>query len=286
MEYSENYNQYQMTAKTTGNVDKNTVINYLSIAKEKEAEIYALHRLIQRIQEKIHSIYSAVTIERDKIAAAHKSYTTLGVIIVIWEFLGFNLIAGAIEEKEPSLFFMIALFFGTPLLMLAILVHSYLRNKKKIKELQEDADDRAAILQMQIKKVEMFIESKTNALNAFYSDYNMIYPKYRHFVAVSTIWEYLVSERCDSLIGPNGAYNIFENEVRLNRIVSNLDDISKTLQNIANILEQIKCSQFALYEAITGAELYIDNMQSDIDNLGKDEEYDIIEKIRRNSFSL
>lgn len=40
----------------------------------------------------------------------------------------------------------------------------------------------------------------------------VIYPKYLTLPAVTTIYEYLESGRCDSLAGANGSYNLYESE--------------------------------------------------------------------------
>ena len=72
---------------------------------------------------------------------------------------------------------------------------------------------------------------------------NIIYPKYHNFIAVATFYEYFDSGRCLTLEGHEGAYNIFENELRLNAILGKLEDI-------INHLEDIRSSQYAIYNAI------------------------------------
>lgn len=72
---------------------------------------------------------------------------------------------------------------------------------------------------------------------------NIIFPKYRSFVMVATIYEYFCSERCSSLEGHEGAYNILEMELRLNRIISQLDQVISQL-------EAIKNNQYIIYSAI------------------------------------
>lgn len=73
--------------------------------------------------------------------------------------------------------------------------------------------------------------------------YNIIYGKYRNIVALSTIYEYIDSGRCETLEGSNGAYNLFETELRSNLIISNLHSINVSL-------EQIKENQFLLYKEL------------------------------------
>ena len=70
---------------------------------------------------------------------------------------------------------------------------------------------------------------------------NVIYDKYRNFVSITSISEYLESGRCDSLTGANGAYNLFESELRSNEIIAKLS-------TIVSSLESIKENQFILYE--------------------------------------
>lgn len=59
------------------------------------------------------------------------------------------------------------------------------------------------------------------SLDSLY-EMGIIYPKYRNLVAVSTIYEYLSSGRCDRLDGPDGAYNLYEMELRQNIVIGQL----------------------------------------------------------------
>ena len=72
---------------------------------------------------------------------------------------------------------------------------------------------------------------------------NTIYPKYRNLPALTSIYEYYVTGRCEELSGPYGAYNLYEDEVRKDKIISQLNTV------IAN-LEQIKQNQYKLYEQV------------------------------------
>ena len=72
---------------------------------------------------------------------------------------------------------------------------------------------------------------------------NTIYPKYRNLPVLTSIYEYYVTGRCEELSGPYGAYNLYEDEVRKDKIISQLNTV------IAN-LEQIKQNQYKLYEQV------------------------------------
>lgn len=84
-------------------------------------------------------------------------------------------------------------------------------------------------------------ETKEN-LERVYSK-NIIYPKYRNLPALTSIYEYYVTGRCEELSGPYGAYNLYEDEIRKDKIISQLNTV------IAN-LEQIKQNQYKLYEQV------------------------------------
>ena len=84
---------------------------------------------------------------------------------------------------------------------------------------------------------------KLNATRDKLYSSDIIYLKYRDLIAISTIYEYLASGRCSELEGPNGAYNLYENELRANIIIGSLGQIISDIQ-------QIKNGQFALYQEL------------------------------------
>lgn len=59
---------------------------------------------------------------------------------------------------------------------------------------------------------------------------NIIHPKYQNIVAMAQIYEYFDTGRCTELEGPNGAYNLYESELRANLIIDNLSEIATQLQ--------------------------------------------------------
>lgn len=86
---------------------------------------------------------------------------------------------------------------------------------------------------------------------------NIIYPKYRNMVAVLSMYEYFTSGRCTELTGHEGAYNIYENELRLNIIISSLDDILYRL-------DEIKQNQYVLYQELKSTQNMIDSLSGDL----------------------
>lgn len=109
--------------------------------------------------------------------------------------------------------------------------------------------------------------SKNNLANLY--DKNIIPVKYRCLNAVATLYEYLVTGRCNAIYGHGGIYDTYENDLKLGYIIANL-------QNINNRLASIENYQRTLYNEICSANnilMDINNNINNIDNkLGKIEE--------------
>ena len=89
------------------------------------------------------------------------------------------------------------------------------------------------------KLLKKFYQAKKQLLSL-----NVVFPKYANIVALSVIYEYLLVGRCTSLAGADGAYNLYESELRQNIIISKLD-------KIIDELEQIKENQFTTYQVLS-----------------------------------
>lgn len=87
---------------------------------------------------------------------------------------------------------------------------------------------------------------------------DVVFGKYRNAVALSSFYEYLLSGRCTSLEGADGAYNIYENEIRMNRVISQLDTVIASL-------EEIKQNQYMMYEELRGINESLDLLNSTMD---------------------
>lgn len=73
------------------------------------------------------------------------------------------------------------------------------------------------------------ISNSEKLLTQLYAQ-DIIHPKYRNFLAIAQIYEYFDTGRCIELVGPNGAYNLYEQELRQNTIIDRLDVIVSQLQ--------------------------------------------------------
>ena len=100
---------------------------------------------------------------------------------------------------------------------------------------------------------ELVSDELTRAIDTYYKLFdgrnrlysiNVVFPKYRNLIALSSIYEYLMSGRCTSLEGTSGAYNLYESEIRSNQVISQLG-------KVLNSLEQIKANQYTAYTQLT-----------------------------------
>lgn len=97
------------------------------------------------------------------------------------------------------------------------------------------------------------------ALEEHYS-MNVLFEKYRNLVAVTTIDEYLQSGRCDALEGGEGAYNLYEMELRQNIVIGQLSAVLKNM-------EQIKNNQYTLYQELAKANAGVAEIIAEIKEL-------------------
>lgn len=104
--------------------------------------------------------------------------------------------------------------------------------------------------------------------------YDIVFGKYRNAIALSSFYEYLAAGRCSTLDGANGAYNLFESEVRANRIISQLDTVISSL-------EEMKHNQYMMY-----AELCAINDSLDQLNYTMDKALTSIQSIEANSMQI
>ena len=111
------------------------------------------------------------------------------------------------------------------------------RNYRKMHDLwQESYSKSRSVL---VKKL-----NETANIRARLYDKGIIYPKYRNITALTSIYEYFQTGRCSDLIGPDGAYNLYEQEFSANVIISQLDTVIKNL-------EQVKQNQYMLYQQVS-----------------------------------
>lgn len=113
------------------------------------------------------------------------------------------------------------------------------------------------LLDREIAEVEELLKKTFAARNELYA-YDIIFGKYRDAVALSSFYEYLMSGRCTSLIGADGAYNIYESEIRMNRVISQLDTVISSL-------EEIKQNQYMMYQEMRSINASLQSLNTTMD---------------------
>ena len=98
-------------------------------------------------------------------------------------------------------------------------------------------------------------------------DLDIIFEKYRNLIAIASFYEYFSSSRVSKLEGRDGAYNLFESEIRQNIIIMQLDTINSNLN-------AIKQNQYILYEELNKINDSLNNINNYVSNI-KDIVYDI-----------
>lgn len=110
------------------------------------------------------------------------------------------------------------------------------------------------LLDKEIAETEALIKNTFIARNKLYA-YDIIFEKYRDVVSLSSFYEYLMSGRCSTLEGTNGAYNIYEAEIRANRVIAKLDAVISALENI-------KQTQYMMYKELQNINASLDSLNS------------------------
>lgn len=247
---------------------------YLAIVVELEKQIYMQKQLERELLERKNQLCIENLIEEPSIPKVetirdeHSRSTVLG-----WEFIGGSVLGWCFFRMDfwwhgalgfvGCLGLMGAVMF---LLMGVALVFQTWRESSLIDEREQESirvwreyeekvkknqkrisqeKIQRIYLDSEIKKLEEKLNKSQMNLRTIYS-YGIIFPKYQNFVMVSSIYEYICSGRCSTLEGHEGAYNILEMELRLDRIIGKLDDIIQKLN-------QIKDNQYIVCHAIQAA---------------------------------
>ena len=117
------------------------------------------------------------------------------------------------------------------------------------------------VINKEIEIAEKLLSDMISALQKIYG-IGIVYAKYRNMVAMVTFYDYLASGRCETLAGPNGAYNRFEDEIKWNVIITKLDDIVVSL-------DKIQDNQFMLYQKMCDIQNGIDQFNDSMNTVIK-----------------
>lgn len=123
----------------------------------------------------------------------------------------------------------------------------------------QEIEAKKAALDIYRAKLEDILKETKNTLEAYYRK-DIIYPKYRSLIPISSFCDYLQSGVCETLEGHEGCYNKFDLEVRLDTIISRIDDVIDNL-------DQIKFNQHTLYEEVVKCNEKLDNLSTGISEM-------------------
>ena len=115
------------------------------------------------------------------------------------------------------------------------------------------------IIDADINEITKLLENQYSCLNSLLAP-EIIFPKYNDLVAWTTFYEYFVTGRVEGLAGPNGAYNLYESELRSNIIISKMDVIISQL-------ESIRDNQYVLFKSIQDVNRNIEGMSGKLNDL-------------------
>ena len=255
--------------------------DYLKMAIDLECSLYTQNRMISSLQKQISNLgyyrrYNEPTFPDFKSdyygSSSHGTAGLMlaaGIPLVIVAALGWVIILLLrLEVNNPrdyEFFMGIVIIILLPGIALCFAANAI--NKQIYNELYDEANasydksvatynqllaaDAQRVASENIKKA--VLQSDLDALKAanaetqanlkkFY-DENILYTKYRNYACVCSLYEYFDSGRCTRLEGHEGAYNILESEMRLNRIITQTNQILSKL-------DEIKENQELLYDSI------------------------------------
>ena len=131
--------------------------------------------------------------------------------------------------------------------------------QKELDQKQQSIDQFAEddIWTREVQNTESLLKKSVDARIQF-EQLNIIFPKYRDLVAYTSFYEYLETGRCSALAGSDGAYNLYETELRQNTVIAKLSSILESM-------EEIKKNQYMIYSQLSKMNASIDRLNSSMD---------------------
>lgn len=243
--------------------DTDFIKQYLKDIYTLEKELYCSKEVKEKIQNVINDLGHPQNIKKPE---PIKLSDKISMFLLLFIFYG--ICVGIVAFIAELLFAIGPIILTIGLLVLFVvdiwLCYESSNNSEVLKkyhyDLAEDkkrVDKERALASSYKKTQNLYIENISSCkktLDQLYS-MNIIFPKYRNFIAISQIYEYFMSGRCTELEGHEGAYNIFESEIRQNIIIMQLN-------NISNQLEQVKRNQYMIYQALQEANSRLAHIES------------------------
>lgn len=186
----------------------------------------------------------------------------IGLIVgVVWWIIFYRWAWGSLFVVVPAV--LVICVVATTFFSILISMHSVMKKRKetdlenfeKVEEYKQNLRNTRARVSNELATKNVILANE-DALWDKYNETNeilqslyglgVIHPKYRNLAAISSIYEYFDTGRVTTLEGVNGAYNLYESEYRLDRIITNLDIVISNLQGIRE-------AQYYLFNALSDA---------------------------------
>lgn len=123
-----------------------------------------------------------------------------------------------------------------------------------------------AVIDAQLDAVCASIRKTETALEQLYA-LDIIFPRYRAIIPVTMFYEYLETGRCEELAGAAGAYNKYEEELRMELIIGELRSMKSVLNSIRGQLGQLSAqakrlqqNQYLLFQSMQESNRLIANI--------------------------
>lgn len=241
---------------------KNTLVSYLEKIFDLEKSVLVQQNYMEKVNQLYYDVNNTgIYRENEKKceASGKEGYITMScaliiglvlsvIVLVFWSFSGHD-----IKYYPKIAFLCVAFSFVCGGIYLSKESDEVENENKEIEEknkyirlknekIEQWKKEESKALQCEYKLLGEKLEETKKILEQLYAA-NIIFPKYRNIIAISSFYEYLMAGRCKELEGAEGAYNIFESELRMNLIINKIDDVIRHL-------EQIEQHQYMLYSAI------------------------------------
>ncbi len=245
-----------MTNKETE--QKQKLMEYLSTVSELEKEKYTQENLIKKLRGQVRKLGIAKEIQKPMEVFPDTSYKRNAVGIG-FSIAALSVLVGGFVAPGP---FWIKLLVGIGIGVGAAILAAVLgcvASKSKAKKINdarakeyadavyrdmercEKEEEEKKLLVEDINTVKATLKETTSTLEQLY-ELNVVYNKYWDPVPIATFYEYLKSGRCDTLGGYEGAYNRYEDELKMDRIVGRLDIVIQKLDQVVKNQYYLACS--------------------------------------------
>lgn len=235
--------------------------NYITFCKDLEISLYKQKRMISQIKDNINQVSNPKLFGRIEHVNIKREYNglmdsssliknLLWCVIIVWIGMMLGGLIGAAIDYGGILNIVCILSGSVPGFICCIIeVKRYIQAIKNTTKRNQEIDSenirieqknkdilkkmpqqKAMLIEQLNRSMQIYTETK-EILNDLYMQ-GIIFEKYRAMIPVCMFYEYLASGRCNTLEGPNGAYNLYESELKANIIIGRLDIIISKLDEI------------------------------------------------------